>query len=135
MRQITVLTPQQPIELEGCFVDDSVLVDRSSLSDVLGWELKPQGLCRDAECVPVTIDDLVYEDSVDLGAAAKAVGVESVLAQDAGLVALSVPSSTRSEALRGRCAPEFSLPDLAGEDHSLEQFAGRKRLLVAFASW
>ena len=136
MSTVTVLTPHETIEVTGQCVDDLVLVDRSVLADVLGWELKPQGLCRGDECVPVRDRELlIHGDSVDLCAAAADVGVESMLAEDADLVALSVPASVRSDALKGRRAPDFVLPDLNGEDHSLEQFAGRKRLLVAFASW
>lgn len=135
MSTVTVLTPQESLEIRGQCVDDLVLVDRDSLADVLGWELKPQGLCRQSECVPVVNSDLLHGDSVDLRAAASAVGVSSMLADDTDLVALSVPSQRRSEALERRRAPNFVLPDLAGEDCSLDQFAGRKRLLVAFASW
>lgn len=136
MSTVTVLLPHEMIEVNGQCVDDLVLVDRSVLPDVLGWELKPQGLCRDDECVPVRDRELLlHGDSVDLCAAAAAVGVDSMLAEDTDLVALSVPSSVRSDALKGRRAPDFVLPDLNGKDHSLEQFAGRKRMLVAFASW
>lgn len=136
MPTLTVLTPRESIDIEGQCVDDLVLVDRSVLPKVLGWELKPQGLCRADECVPVRDKELLlHGDSVDLCAAAAAVGVNSMLAEDTDLVALSVPSQTRGDALKGRRAPDFVLPDLDGEDHSLKQFAGRKRLLVAFASW
>ena len=34
-----------------------------------------------------------------------------------------------------RLAPDFTLPDLHGTDHDFQQWQGRKRLLVAFASW
>ncbi len=135
MSTVTVLMPHESLEVEGHCVDDLVLVDRTSLQEVLGWELKPQGLCRESECIPVTETDLLHGDCVDLRAAATAVGVSSMLVDDTDLVALSVPSQTRSDALSRRRAPNFVLPDLDGEDHSLEQFAGRKRLLVAFASW
>ena len=135
MSTVTVLMPHESIEVEGQCVDDLVLVDRSSLTEVLGWELKPQGLCRESECIPVTESDLLHADRVDLRAAASAVGVTSMLADDTDLVALSVPSQARSDVLTRRRAPNFVLPDLDGEDHSLEQFEGRKRLLVAFASW
>lgn len=135
MSTVTVLTPTESLEIKGQCVDDLVLVDRGALPEVLGWELKPQGLCRESECVPVVRSDLLHGDSVDLRAAASAVGVASMLADDTDLVALSVPSERRNEALQRRRAPNFVLPDLDGEDHSLDQFAGRKRLLVAFASW
>ena len=135
MSTVTVLMPHESIEVEGQCVDDLALVDRTSLNEVLGWELKPQGLCRENECIPVKESDLLHGDCVDLRAAATAVGVTSMLADDTDLVALSVPSQARSDALTRRRAPNFVLPDLDGEDHSLEQFQGRKRLLVAFASW
>ncbi len=135
MSTVTVLMPHESIEVKGQCVDDLVLVDRSSLTEVLGWELKPQGLCRESACIPVTESDLLHADRVDLRAAATAVGVTSMLADDTDLVALSVPSQARSDVLTRRRAPNFVLPDLDGEDHSLEQFEGRKRLLVAFASW
>ncbi|NKB42347.1 MAG: hypothetical protein GKR86_15175, partial [Ilumatobacter sp.] len=30
------------------------LVDAGSLPELIGWELKPEGLCRDEQCVIVT---------------------------------------------------------------------------------
>ena len=41
----------------------------------------------------------------------------------------------RREALEGRQAPDFELPDLDGVDHRLTEWDGRRRLLVAFATW
>ena len=32
-------------------------------------------------------------------------------------------------------APDFTLPDLAGQRHSLSDFRGKKVLLVTWASW
>ncbi|MEZ5166434.1 MAG: hypothetical protein R2695_08055 [Acidimicrobiales bacterium] len=48
---------------------------------------------------------------------------------------MSVPAERRHAPLRGRQAPDFTLPDLDGSDHSLEEFKDRKRLLVVLASW
>jgi hypothetical protein len=37
--------------------------------------------------------------------------------------------------LTDRHAPAFTLPDLDGTPHSLEEWDDRKKLLFAFASW
>jgi hypothetical protein len=37
--------------------------------------------------------------------------------------------------LRARRAPDFRLRDLDGVEHDFSEWHGRKRLLVAFASW
>jgi hypothetical protein len=53
----------------------------------------------------------------------------------AGLAVLGTSSADASAALSSLRAPDFTLPDVAGSDVSLRDFAGKKRLLVAFASW
>ena len=35
----------------------------------------------------------------------------------------------------GQPAPDFTLPDLAGQIHTLSDYRGKKVLLVAYASW
>ncbi|MEZ5166433.1 MAG: hypothetical protein R2695_08050 [Acidimicrobiales bacterium] len=52
-----------------------VLVDPSTLPDLVGYTLKPEGLCRDEVCVPVRDDMGVrHGDEVDLVAVARALG-------------------------------------------------------------
>ena len=52
-----------------------------------------------------------------------------------GLAVIGTPATEAAESMRSLRAPDFTLPDLDGNDVSLGDFAGRKRLLVAFASW
>jgi hypothetical protein len=54
---------------------------------------------------------------------------------DAGIVAVALPSEERRRALSERHAPAFTLPDLDGILHSLEEWRGRKKLLFAFSTW
>jgi len=51
------------------------------------------------------------------------------------VIALALSPESRLEALRDLRAPEFTLPDLDGEDHALSEWQGKKKLLVTFASW
>lgn len=136
MTVLTVLTPGAATAVDADLVDDLALVAPAALVTALGWELKPEGLCREDLCVPVGADAaLRHGERVDLVAAARLLGSSTLLADDAPVLAVSVPANERQRGLRGRVAPDFTLDDLDGESHRLAQYGDRKRLLVAFASW
>lgn len=116
--------------------DGRVLVALDVLPGVLGWTLKPEGLCRGDVCVPVRDHDtLVVGDRLDLVAAADALGRPSVVDGDTGIVAIALDRERRRAALEALSAPDVVLHDLDGVPHALSQWRGRKRLLHAFASW
>jgi hypothetical protein len=121
---------------DAVFDGDRVLIDAQQLPDALGWELKPEGLCRGDACVPVPdMTALLVGGQLDLGVAAAALGRLTVVDADAGLVAIAQPPEQRRRALHDLRAPSFTLPDLDGVGHALEEWRGQKKLLVAFASW
>lgn len=123
-------------DIEGALSDGRVLTDAAGVVAALGWELKPEGLCRGDLCVPVRDPAEINTDGrIDLNAVAAMLGMSTLVDEDAGLLAVSAPAGDRRAALKGREAPNFVLPDLDGHPHSIEQFKDRKRLLIAFASW
>ena len=135
MAPVTVIE-ESARSVDGRVVDDRVVIDEADLPAALGWELKPEGLCRDDVCVPVRDrSSLVADGGLDVAAVAAALGRPSVLDADAGVVAIALPAETRRAALDGLVAPAFTLPDLDGNPHDFAEWHGRKRLLVAFASW
>jgi hypothetical protein len=116
--------------------DDQVLIDAAHLPAALGWELKPEGLCRDDVCVPVRDQSTLFvHDRVDIARVAAALGRPAVVDGDARLVSVALPAEQRRQALDALVAPSFELADLDGTLHQLEEWRGRKKLLVAFASW
>ena len=109
---------------------DTVTIDTEQPDLVaLGWERKPEGLCRDDVCIPVPSGPL------DLAAAAKALQRPLVVDAAAGIGALGASSLERGSSLRSGTAPDFELPDLDGTRWRLSQFRGRKVVLYAYASW
>lgn len=113
-----------------------VVIAAAALVDVLGWELKPEGLCRDEVCVPV--DDrstLEQPEGLDLTAVADALGRPTLVDSEAATMVVGAPSASRQAALRDRLAPDFTLTDLEGVPKTLAGWTGKKRLLVAFSSW
>ncbi len=115
---------------------DRVLVEPGRLFEAIGWDLEPEGLCRDDRCVPVRDPAAIRHGGVvDVVAVATLLGSRTLLDPEAAVLAVGIPSGRRLQALRGRVAPDFELPDLEGVAARLSDWRGRRRLLVAFASW
>jgi peroxiredoxin len=113
-----------------------LLADPASFATELGWELKAEGLCRGDVCVPVPDPDLLtVAKRLDVAAVAAALGRPVVIDVDAGIAAMGLASDQRRRALDGLEAPDFRLPDLDGTTHGLDEWHGKKKLLVTFASW
>lgn len=115
---------------------ERLLVALDRLEEAIGWALKPQGLCRDEVCVPVRDGAALMRDgALDLGAVATALGRPAVIDAAAALAAVALDAEARLRALDRLEAPAFALSDLDGNVHRLDEWRGRKKLLVAFASW
>jgi hypothetical protein len=135
MERVTVVSDEVRV-VEAVVADGRILLDRDALDAALGWQLKPEGLCRDDVCIPVRdAAALVVGERVDLSAVAGALHREVVVDTDARIAAVALPAEQRARALNDLEAPTFTLADLDGRLHDLEEWRGRKKLLVAFASW
>jgi hypothetical protein len=119
----TVIDEQRTTEAE--VGDDSVL-DPS----VLGWELKPEGLCRGEVCVPLRDGRMPTVDQLG-----QLLGRPSAIDVDERVVAFAASPDDRAGAIGSGLAPDFELPDLDGVLHRLSDHQGRKVVLYAYASW
>ena len=104
-------------------------VSAAELERVTGWQLKPEGLCSDARCVPFAGD----AGSIELAAVARALGMPLVEEPRAGVWALG--SEAGGRALDSATLPDLELPDVDGRPFRFASLLGRKALLVAWASW
>jgi hypothetical protein len=135
MPEVTIISDDVR-SVDAAVSDGRVLLDPSVLPAALGWELKPEGLCRDDVCVPVRDRHALFAgDRLDLERVAGALGRPIVVNADARVVSIALPAEERRRALDSLVAPSFELADLQGRLHRLEEWHDRKRLLVAFASW
>jgi hypothetical protein len=135
MPEVTIIS-EDVRTIEATLSDGRILVDPTELPAGIGWELKPEGLCRDDVCVPVRdAQTLFVSDRLDVARVADALGRPIVVDADARLASIALPAEERRRALDSLVAPSFELADLEGRSHRLEEWHGRKRLLVAFASW
>ena len=136
MTTVTIIDDGRPVQIEASIDGDRVGLSPDAVKTALGWDVEPEGLCREGMCIPVPPGSaLVTPDGVDLQELASI--LDRPLALDAAERAayLGVSSGERARVLASLRAPDFTLPDLEGRRHSLSQHRGQKVLLVAYASW
>ena len=131
----TLIDDGTPHEIDATIESGRVLLSPAALGS-LGWELHPEGLCREGLCIPVPADAaLEVGGHVDLAALARVVDRPLAIDADERAAYLGVSAGERALTLRSLVAPDFTLPDLAGRPHRLSDHRGKKILLVAYASW
>lgn len=114
----------------------SVRLSPAALHTALGWDVKPQGLCKGDRCVPTSDHpDLATADGIDLGRFAQLLSRPIATDIEERVAYIGVAAADRAAQLTSLEAPDFTLPDLDGTLHSLSDYVGRKLLLVAYASW
>lgn len=116
----------------------SVFIRTADLERATGFIRKPEGLCIDDLCFPVrsSIDGTIDgRPAIDLGAVAATLGRPLVVDMAAGVAVMGAGDVQRSQSLKSGMAPDFSLPDLDGNLHTLSDYRDRKVALYAYASW
>jgi hypothetical protein len=117
-------------------------VTLSDLTRATGFEVKPQGVCRRELCFPIPssrANEFLSRRGTltwfNLSAFARL--LKQPVACDAALNTwyFGVRPAAQNEFLSSLEAPNFTLPDMNGKQHSLADFRGKKVLLVTWASW
>jgi hypothetical protein len=111
------------------------------LKRATGFELKPQGVCRDELCFPLPksrqkefVSKTAGKESFNLTAFAQLVHQPLAHDEAAGAWYFGLRSDQR-QGLASLRAPDFTLPDIEGKPHSLSDFRGKKVFLITWASW
>lgn len=139
----TIIYGDLPSTVEGARTDGSELwLGTADLKSATGWEIKPEGICRDDVCIPVPagkhaafLNNEGQQTWFNLAEFARHVGQPVAHDDGAGVWYFGVPADERRNALLDLEAPDFTLPDLGGELHSLSAQRGKKVLLMLWASW
>jgi hypothetical protein len=117
-------------------VGERVCLTPAALQAALGWEVKPQGLCKGDRCIPVLGQgDVATDAGVDLAGFAALLSRPLAVDLEERAACLGASAAERSASLASLEAPDFTLPDLDGTLHALSDYRGKKVLLVAYASW
>lgn len=139
----TILYEDAATELGPGLPDTQDLwVTTAELTRATRFELKPEGVCREELCFPIpkprTAEFLKTVSKVtwfNLSAFARL--LKQPLARDEalGVYCFGPRPDQQNAHLQSLVAPEFTLPDKDGRQHSLSDFRGKKVLLITWASW
>lgn len=136
---ITVIHEQRETQVPQAQADgDALWLDAAGIEQATGWTWKPEGLCRDEQCVPLAAlaaRGRVRGGQLDVAAAWRHAGHPVVHDADSRVWVLGTGAAQRAQALAALEVPDFALPDVNGQVHRLSAYRGRKVLLATWASW
>jgi hypothetical protein len=138
---VTIIYGDRPGSVASATAEGNNLwLSLDDLHATTGWELKPQGVCLGEVCVPIPAGreaDFVGADGTqfNLTALARQLNQPAVHDDAHAVWCFGEAASARNTAWQSLQAPDFTLPDLDGQWHSLSEYRGRKILLVSWASW
>jgi AhpC/TSA family len=138
----TIIYDDHATEIRSAIDDAGQLwITTVDLKRATGFELKPQGVCRNELCYPLPKSrqqefarKITGKTWFNVVAFARL--VHQPVAHDEALATWYF--GLRSDQRRGLSsleAPDFTLPDMNGKIHSLSDFRGKKVLLLTWASW
>ena len=133
--RVTVAYEDRVVSLEGEPGDAALRVAGDELARTLGWEVKPEGLCRGPLCIPRRGDLVRPDGAVDLAALARLRGQAAVCDDERRTWVFGPAAESRAGGTPSLEAPDFTLPDLDGRPHRLSDARGRKVVLASWASW
>jgi hypothetical protein len=143
MGPVTVLADGKTTTVpRGLVSGDNVWLREADLSGATGWEIKPEGVCRDEMCVPLSGgwgNGLLREEEGErwLDVTAFARHIEQPYVQESGkrVWSFGPPAHEWERRAASNTAPDFTLPDFNGRPRSLSEFLGKKVFLLTWASW
>jgi hypothetical protein len=128
------------VEVEGDhWREGDLWLPIEGLPSAIGWDVRPEGVCAGDTCVPLPPGARWWDDdSFNVSAFARHIGLTEAADAERGVVAYVVPSGAAGDAAGGSTsieAPDFTLPDLDGSLHSLSDHRGEKVVLLTWASF
>lgn len=136
----TVLYQDRSIKLDKIRPDAKGLggkdlwVRKQDLPRINEFEVKPQGACRGDVCIPIP-KDLQHGEWFNLTGFAHKVNETVVTDAATRTFSLGEIPVVRGAFLNSRIAPDFAVPDRKGRIVHLNDFRGKKVLVVTWASW
>lgn len=134
----TLLTETGVLMSDAEVTGDDLWLLLSETETVTGWVLKDDGLCKGPSCVPLSPtlrSELVSESHLNLAGFWRHMNRPILRDKSGEAWVLGVSAADRTAQLQSLEAPDFTLPDLQGNQHTLSEHRGKKIFLTSWASW
>ena len=142
MAAATVLYQESETQAEARAEGPELWLTRPALTAVSGWELKPEGVCKEETCVPVPNSRraaLIRSETsgtlFNLTEFARLIQQAFAYDENHAVWYFGPAGWEWKDRMSSRQAPDFELPDMAGRLHTLSELRGRKLFLLFWASW
>ena len=135
---VTLLTERGGFDVKARKAGEDIWVDAGALAEATGWDLKPEGFCRDEICVPLPRGrESEFRQGAEINAAKlwRHAGQPVVVSRDGNAWSLGTSASLRGSKLESLQAPDVALPHLDGRVHRISDHLCKKIFLSTWASW
>lgn len=136
--QTTVLYQGNTVRLDETGSGDGLLIKPEDLPRVNGFELKPEGACYQAMCIPLNDRFFVKRDGrqwFDLTAFADLLEQPCVADEEDRVWSFGEIPAKRESMMVDAMAPDFEVTDRQGNVVRMSDFRGKKALIVTWSSW
>lgn len=135
----TIITQNDVTEIpsEGGSIT-ALWLGAGDIEGATGWALKPEGLCKGDQCVPIPPGreaEFLRGDQINAAAFWQHAQMPNAVSSAGDVWFLGERAEVYNDALLSLEAPNFTLPDFSGKLHSLTDFRRQKVLLITWASW
>ncbi len=134
----TILYQGRTITLSETGSGDQLLIRPEDLTQVNGFELKPEGACYAEMCIPLNDALMVEQDGAtwfNLTAFADLLGQPYVADVDERVWSFAEIPAKRESMMVDALAPDIEVTDRQGNVIRLADLKGKKALIVTWSSW
>jgi len=143
-------TPRRTVIFDGAATEvmasaqpsKDLWVTMKDLKRATRFVVKPQGICRDELCFPIpkgrNAEFISKKGSIswfNLSEFARLVKQPVAADEKRSIWYFGPRPEAQNEYLESLDAPDFTLPDMTGNLHSLKDYRGKKVMLLTWASW
>ena len=134
----TLLTEIGASDVDAKITGEDLWLSSDTAATATGWALKPEGICKGPVCVPipaVRASEFVSDGNINIATFWRHMGRPILHDAARETWVLGESAADRSAQLQSLEAPDFTLPDIDGNLHSLSDYRGKKVYLCSWASW
>jgi hypothetical protein len=112
---------------------DTLVMTPDDFARTTGWEIKPEGACKEERCVPLPEGVSRADGRVEVRALAEHIGMPVVAEEARHIWAIGPPAGGR--VLESAALPDIVLPDFDGRQFDLASLRGQKVVIIAWGSY